>query len=495
MLVSSCGSLGDTSSALKAFVIRSHLGVQSGPITGAPAIPTLVVRCGSMSGTMGSSLRSRVTDVRYALVDDAHVAYRVIAGDGARGHDVVLLSIGTASMEALFEDPVAVRVLDGLAEMGRLVVFDRRGIGLSDPLPKRAEADRTPWADDIEAVVTAVGLSRPVLVSNGMGWTAAVVYCDRHRDEVTALVTLEPVGAGRPPQDGVRGQIAGEIDSVAMLCPSRAEEPGFREWFTRAGRLGASPGQAERVYPMPNDSEIREINEATLRISVPTLVLRRPASPFSPERSRDLLSALIPGAVRIDLPGEDVLVYGGEVDAFLAEVTRFVTGEYVLPVPECVLAAVLFSDVVASTERANALGGERWKRLLDRHDQTARACVGRRGGTVVKTTGDGVVATFPSAVSAIRAAQDFRAAIREEDLEVRVGLHLGDIDQRGDDISGLAVNIAARIMHLAAPDEILASNAVRLVATDATVRFEARGQHSLKGVTEPWEVFAVTSGQ
>src|SRR5438477_9469521 len=150
---------------------------------------------------MGSGLWSRTTDVRYALVGDAHVAYRVIVSDGARGHDVVLLSSGTASMEALFEDPVAMRVLDGLAEMGRLVVFDRRGIGLSDPLPERAETYRTPWADDLEAVVAAVGLSRPVLVSNGMSWTAAVVYCDRHRDELTAMVTLEPFGAIRPPRD------------------------------------------------------------------------------------------------------------------------------------------------------------------------------------------------------------------------------------------------------------------------------------------------------
>lgn len=441
---------------------------------------------------MGSGVWSRTSDVRYARVDDAHVAYRVITGDGAPTHDVVWLLSGTGSMEALFEDAVGVRLLDGLAGLGRLVVFDRRGIGLSDPPADWDASGTTRWGDDVAAVVAAAQVTRSVLVSSATSWPSAVVYCDRHPHDVAAMVAFEPSEPLRVQPDTVRGQIAGEIDSVALFVPSRADEPGFRERFTRAGRVGASPALAAHAYPVSTDGEIREIEQAMSRITVPMLVLRRPASFLSPEPSSDPIVTLVPGAVRVDLPGEDRLIIGGEVDALLAEVTSFVTGEHRLPAPECVLAAVLFSDVVASTEQASALGGERWKRLLDRHDEVARSCVGRRGGTVIKTTGDGIVATLPSAISAVRAAQELRAALAREGLEVRVGLHVGDVDHRGDDISGLAVNIAARIMHLAAPGEILASSTVRLVATAAAVRFESRGQHSLKGVADPWELFGVT---
>jgi len=440
-------------------------------------------------GAMGSDLWSRTSEVRYARIDEEHVAYRVVTGDGTGTHDVVLLTSGTASMEAGFEDPVGVRLMEGLAGLGRLVVFDRRGIGLSDPPGDWDAPDAKRIADDLGAVASAAQVLRPVLVSSRQSWAAAVVYCDHHPHDVDAMVTFEPtVGVDR---DVVRAQIAGEIDAVAVWCPSRADEPGFREWFTRAGRVGASPTLAAHAYPEVSDDEIREIEQAATRITVPTLVLRRPAHRFSPDRSSDPVVSLVPGAVRMDLPGEDLFIIGGEVDALLAEITRFVTGEHRLPAPECALAAVLFSDVVASTERASALGGERWKRLLDRHDHVARTCVGRRGGTVIKTTGDGIVATFPSAISALRAARELRAAVGREGLEVRVGLHVGDVDRRGDDISGLAVNVAARIMNIAAPGEILVSDSVRLAAAAVPVEFEARGQHALKGVAGDWALFAI----
>jgi class 3 adenylate cyclase len=444
-------------------------------------------------GAMSGGLSSRTSEVGYARVDDAHVAYRVIAGESTGTHDVVLVLGGTASMEAYFEDPVGVRLLDGLAGLGRLIVFDRRGVGLSDP---PADADlpyEARGSDDIKAVVAAAQFARVVLVTSTISWTPSVVYCDRHPDDVAAMVSLEPSPPFRFPADIIRGQIAGEIDSVALFCPSRADEPGFREWFARAGRVGASPSLALHAYPTWTDDGTRDIAQATARIAVPTLVLRRPANRYSPPESNDPVVSLIPGAVRVELPGEDLMLYGGELDALLGEVTRFLTGEHRLPAPECTLAAVLFSDVVASTEQASRLGGERWKRLLDRHDQLARTCVGRRGGTVIKTTGDGIVATLPSAISAVRAAQELRAALSQEGLEVRVGIHVGDVDRRGNDISGLAVNIAARIMHLAAPGEILASSTVRLAAAAAPAGFEPRGQHPLKGVADTWELFSVAN--
>jgi len=238
------------------------------------------------------------------------------------------------------------------------------------------------------------------------------------------------------------------------------------------------------------DDDVKEIEQLASRIRVPTLVLRRPAHPLCPPLASDPIMALVPGAVRVDLPGEDLSVFGGEVDSLLAEVSRFVTGEHRLPAPERILAAVLYSDLVASTDRATALGDARWKRVLDRHDAIARACVGRRGGTVIKTTGDGILAILPSATSALRTAHELRAALAEQELEVRVGMHVGDIDRRGDDISGVAVVIAARILDLAAPGEILASSAAVSATTGEPIEFEARGEHHLKGVPGAWPIFA-----
>lgn len=393
-------------------------------------------------------------------------------------------------MDALFGDPVALRLVEGLAGLGRLVLFDRRGIGLSDPPADAGVPTFGDWCADLEAVVAAAQVVQPVLVSGMLGVSVALLYCDRHSADVTSVVLVEPSPI-RFDRSLPRAQIAGELDSVALFYPSRADEPGFREWFNRAGQTGASPGMAERAYPETDDEEARAIEEAAARVRVPTLVLRRPGHPLSPPRGSDPILTLVPGSARVDLPGEDLPMFGGEVDALLGEIARFVTGEHRLPVPERTLAAVLYSDLVASTDHATALGDARWKRVLDRHDETARSCLDRRGGTVIKTTGDGILAILPSATNAIRAAREYRSAIADEGLSARVGIHVGDIDTRDNDISGVNVVIAARILDLAAPGEILLSSTAVQAATGATQHFEPRGQHHLKGVPGSWQVFAV----
>ena len=419
------------------------------------------------------------------------IVYRVIASAGNESRDILLVGGGTASMESLFDDPVGVRLLEGLSDLGRLVVFDRCGIGLSDPPDDWNEPAFAGWLQDVEAVVVAAEVVRPVVVSSLNAAVVALAYCVRHPDDVTSMVFLEPSPPGRFDPEHVRAQIAGEIDSVALLCPSRADEPGFREWFTRAGQSGASPRLAARAYPIPNDDQVREIEEGAACCRIPTLVLRRPAHFYSPDRSNDRFLALVAGAVRVDLPGEDLSIYGGEVDALLAEASRFVTGSYRAPSPQRVLAAVMYSDLVASTERATSIGDAHWKRLVDRHDEVAHSCVGRRGGAVIKTTGDGVLATFPSATNAIRAAQEIRAALVQHDLHMRVGIHVGEIDQRGNDISGIAVTIAARVMAHAGPGEILVSHAVPPAITGSDIEFHDRGMRRLKGIAETWRVYTV----
>jgi class 3 adenylate cyclase len=428
-------------------------------------------------------------EVRYARVHGEHLAYRVIAGAGRR--DVVLLMSGTASMDSLFEDPVALRLLEGLAGLGRLVVFDRRGIGLSDPPADTSAAVTSRWLEDLEAVVTAAELVCPVLVSARSSAPLAILYADRHPEGVASIVMHEP--GARFDAEVIRAQLAGEIDSVALWCPSRADEPGFREWFVRAGQVGASPRMAERAYAGMNNEEVREIEEAAARLRLPTLVLRRPAHRLSPPRDSDPIMALVPGAQRVDIPGQDLMIFGGEVDALVAEVHHFVTGEHRLPAPERVLAAVLYTDLVASTERATALGDAHWKRLLDIHDDVARSCIAHRGGIVIKTTGDGIVATLPSATSSLLAAQELRAVLVEHRLGARIGIHVGDVQHRGEDITGAAVVIAARIMELAGSGEILASNIAVGAATGSSMQFESRGVHELKGIHGTWQVFALTT--
>jgi class 3 adenylate cyclase len=329
-----------------------------------------------------------------------------------------------------------------------------------------------------------------VLIGNLISSAVALLHCARHPGTVTSVVLLEPsplVGV----VDVIRTQIDGGVDSVAWLCPSRADEPGFRDWFHRAGQLGASPGTAERAYPR-EAAELADIERAAKRMTVPTLVVRRPGNPLSPARESDPILALVSHATRVDLPGTDLATYGGEVDALLAEVARFVTGVHRIPAPQRVLAAVLYSDLVASTERASALGDANWKRLIERHDDIVRTSIQRRGGTVVKMMGDGVLAVLPSADNAFRAARDLRRALTDQQLDVRVGVHVCDLDRRADDISGLGVVIAARIMGLAERGEILASSTAAQAAHGVGYEFKSRGDHHLKGVAGAWQIFELS---
>ena len=441
---------------------------------------------------MDASLSRRTSEVRYARLDRAHIAYRVVAGRGTETRDIVLATAGTVAMNSMFEDPMAMRFVEGLADLGRLLIFDRRGIGLSDPPDGWSVPVLTRWREDIGAVIAAAELHAPVLVTTRTAAAAALLYSAASPGVASMIVMFEPSPLENH-QDGIQAQIDGEIDSVALFCPSRADEPGFREWFIRSGQTGASPAMAARAYPQFDDVQLAEIADAGRRVEAPVVVLRRPAHRLSPLPQEDEILALVPTATRVDVPGEDLLPFGGEVDTLSAEITRLVTGEHRPPAAERSLAAVLYSDIVSSTDRAAALGDAHWKRLIDRHDAIARACIGRRGGTVVKTMGDGVLAVLGSASSAVLAADELRAALRAEELEIRVGLHVGDVDRRGDDISGMAVVIAARLLALAAPGEILASSAVVAATAGEPIAFGERGDHTLKGVPGTWPVVAVTA--
>ncbi len=438
-----------------------------------------------------------MSGIRYARSGEASVVYREFEGIGDR--ELVVVTGATMPMEAWIDDRVGRRFLEGLRRLGRVVLFDRRGIGLSDPLDSRTDMLRVAWSHDLEAVIDAAGLHAPVIVALNMT-DPAVVLAARAPARVQSLILYEPnvpwctTGSdGRLDQAvAARGlrDLEDPVDIVGLTCPSRADEPGFREWFDRAGRAGASPAVARRLYEVPHDAEAAALEDAHQSLDVPTLVLRRRRASLL---SDQVVDHLFPGIAQIDLPGRDNLFIGEDVDALLAEISRFVTGEVRLPERSRYVTAIVFTDLVDSTHRARTMGDERWRAVIEVHDQTVRRIIEHRGGRVVKSMGDGVMGLLPAASSAVRCAEQIRRTLREQDLDVRIGIHIGDVDARGEDVSGLAVNIAARVMAMANAGEILVSESTVLAAAGEGQEFEPRGRFGLKGLPGDWALHAVAS--
>jgi class 3 adenylate cyclase len=418
------------------------------------------------------------------------VAYRVI--DGRDGRDLVLLTAGTISMESLLEDPVSIRLLGTLAGLGRVVLFDRRGIGLSDPPSDWDEHPLESTVDDLRAVAEAVGLKKLEIIANRLASAVAIVYADKYSEDVSKIVLFEPMSVELSiPMSQL--QLSGEIDAATYWCPNRSKEPGFREWLNRAGQIGASPRMAERAYRQPDPAEIERFQGSVGRLTVPVLILRRPEHPMSTPVSEDTILAAIPTATRVDLPGSDVLIFGSDLDPLLSEVARFISGEELTFEPERKTVALLYSDLVESTHHASAMGDQNWRRQVERHDELIRSRVARRGGAVVKFTGDGALATLPSAEAALRVATELRAALNSDGLEVRVGVHVGDIEQLGDDISGIGVVVVSRVLNAARSGEILVTSTAVESALGSAHSFTPREKAQLKGVEGEWQLFSLDS--
>jgi class 3 adenylate cyclase/alpha-beta hydrolase superfamily lysophospholipase len=443
-----------------------------------------------------------VSDAGYARAEDGtHIAYRVLTGDAppGTGTDIVMLSGGLIPVEVFGDEPGFVRMLDGLTSLGRLVVFDRRGIGASDPISDWDRSLLDQWAEDLAAVVDASGVVEPVVYAWD-GWGVASRFAARHPDRLSRLVLYHPISV----EDGdyaewaadrreltLDGMASSGIEMMRLVAPSHRSDPSFVDWYNRAGRVGASPATAgkvwEAVFSEPPDVDLE-------RVVTPTLVLARRDNAIAPAERARLAASRIPGATYVELDGADYFPFLGDVDSVLAEIAAFVVGEHRLPPPQRHVAVVMFTDLVGSTERAAALGDAGWKSLLDRHDATVRGVVGRSGGTVVKTTGDGVLALLPSASEALRAAARVHSALATDALEVRIGVHVGDIDRRGEDVSGLAINIAARVTALAGAKQTFVTASVPVAVAGQPSQFATVGQHQLKGVPGMWEIFELTDG-
>jgi class 3 adenylate cyclase len=408
--------------------------------------------------------------------------------------EIVMLSGAFWPMESFTDDPIASRLVEGLATLGRVVLFDRRGVGLSDPVIDRTTSILEQWADDVAAVVEAAGCDRPIVFS----WHNAPIgptFAIRYPELLSRLVLFNPAA---PVNDNDSGWIeeffesqerlmAGEeLDERYQAFPHRRKDPAFVAWNEAAGRAGASPSQARRLQKLAVLAPFPDL----ARIRTPTLVVTRtPPDYYIPAEFTVRAASLIPDADLVELPPGDAGAVGLGVDDLLAEISRYLIGEVQLPVPERQIAVIMFTDLVGSTRRAVVEGDAAWKRLLDRHDAVNRLEVSRRGGEVIKTTGDGILALLPSATAAVEAARAIRAELDQDDFQVRIGIHIGEIDRRGDDVSGIAVNIAARIMSIAGAGQVLTSAFV--AQTTDVGQFTNIGPTTLKDIDGTWDLNTV----
>jgi len=441
-----------------------------------------------------------VPETRYAKSGEVNIAYQVV-GDGP--FDLVHVPPFVSNLELQWEDPAERRYFERLASFSRLIMFDKRGTGLSDRVSIATLEERM---DDLRAVMDAAGSQRAAVYGGSEGGALSILFAATYPDRVSALVLYGayPRMAWAPDYpDGVPDELwdqelpnfeqswGRDREAAGLLlytvAPNHADDPVFRRAHARWERLSASPGAAVAVLQMIHDIDVRHLLPT---IRVPTLVLYRTADAGHAAGSR-YLGAHIPGAKVVELEGNEYFPYLGDQDAILDEIEEFLTGVRRAPVPDRALATVLFTDIVSSTQRAAALGDDEWTRMLDHHDDLAAREVERHRGRRIKATGDGMLATFDGPARAVRCAQAICAGVRPLGIEVRAGLHTGEIELRGSDIGGIAVHIGQRVSSLAGPSEVLVSSTVKDLVAGSGIVFADRGSHALKGVPDVWRVFAV----
>jgi class 3 adenylate cyclase len=433
---------------------------------------------------------STLPETQYARAGDVQIAYQV-HGEGAL--DAVWVGGPGAHLELMWENPSANRLLEHLGRFARVVRFDRRGTGLSDPVTGAPTLEQQ--ADDLAAAMDAAGFERAALIGEGDGARLCILFAATRPERVSALALYGATAQGSAVlTEDLRDQLLeiieerwGEGDLLRLWAPSRADDPAFRHWWRRFERAAASPHTARQLLAMATETDIGHLLPG---IHVPTLVLhRRDDTLVSPELGRQL-SGKIPEATFVELSGTDHLSIAGDVDEYIDEVEEFLTGERQRREPDRVLATVLFTDIVGSTHRAAELGDRRWRELLATHDEVVRRELARHGGEEVKTMGDGFLIRFELPPAAIRSAQAIRAALADLGLTVRAGVHTGVCELIGDDVGGLAVHIAARLAALGDAGEVLVSGTVKDIVIGSGIELADHGHHSLRGVPGEWRVFS-----
>ena len=430
------------------------------------------------------------------------IAYQVF-GDGPI--DLLVLPGPLIPIDCVDQEPSMYRFHRRLASFGRVIRFDQRGIGLSSRVPSVDTMGPQSWAQDAIAVMDAVGCERATIFAPGFTSLAGLVLAADYPERVNNLVIFNggartlrgpdyPIGTEVIDADpfttvGIQPDAVEQgFDILGIIAPSVAVDDAFRAWWDHAGNRAASPSMARAFIKRIREADVRDRLE---RVTVPTLILHRDNPDFSPIGHGHYLAEHITGSRFVELAGEDALYWVGDTGLMLAEIEEFITGVRGGSDSERVLTTIVFTDIVGSTERAAMLGDDRWRDLLDNHDIIVRHELQRFAGREVNTAGDGFVATFTSPSAALACADEIVDAIRVLGIEVRVGIHAGEVEVRGADVAGMAVHIGARVAALAGPSEVLVSSTVRDIVTGSRHRFADRGEHALKGVPGHWQLCAM----
>jgi class 3 adenylate cyclase/pimeloyl-ACP methyl ester carboxylesterase len=442
-------------------------------------------------------------ETRYALSDGFHIAYQV--ADGAADRDILYAPRTTTPIDLLWDDPIVARGLRRLTACGRLIMCDLRGWGASDSIDATRLPAMQAWMDDIAAVLDAAESDQATLIAASESGLPMMLFAATNPDRVAGLVLINPFARflrspetpfGMPAEVGERyvqlyRSIAGRGALVDHLAPTRASDAAFRRWSARSQRLGAGPGTAAAIYDLFMRTDLTGVLPS---IRVPTLVLHREGDRHVRAGHAEFVAERIPGAKLVSLPGDDNEWFSGDIEPLFDEIEQFVTGSRRTGRTDRVLATILFTDIVGSTERAASLGDAAWRGLREAHDDLLRSHIASFGGEIVETAGDGALATFNGPARAIYCACGIRDAAASLGLGIRAGLHTGEIELMRDGIGGLAVHIGARVAALAGANEVLVSQAVPPLVAGSAIRFTARGTHELKGVPGTWTVYVVDEG-
>jgi pimeloyl-ACP methyl ester carboxylesterase len=437
---------------------------------------------------------------RFARNGDVHLAYQVV-GDGPI--DLLFVDDWVHHVELVWEVAEYARFLRRLSGFARLIHFDRRGTGLSDPVPPDQLPDLETQVADVIAILDAAGSQRPAVFAVQVGSLIAMLLAATHPERCRQLILYAPSAISMDAPDFPMADALGSVDVIVDtmvremanggegmipgLAPSRADDPRFIASIARMTRSAVRPGTIGHFF---RQSLLTDLRDVLPTIAVPTLVLHRTADPVIPVALGRQVASLIPGATMHELEGADHFAFTGDSDAIVDEVEEFVTGTRTGGEPDRVLATLLFTDIVDSTRTAAKLGDRRWHDLLDEHRVLVRRDIERFRGRELATTGDGFLASFDGPARAVRCGQSIVRAATELGLAVRAGVHAGEFDLRGDDASGLSVHIAARVADLAGAGEVLASSTVKDLLAGSGIEFESRGEHELRGLPDTWRLFA-----
>lgn len=439
-------------------------------------------------------------EVRYAKSGTVHVAYQVL---GTGPIDLVVVPGWVSNIDCFWEEPTMAQFLKRLASFSRLILFDKRGTGLSDRITFTPTLEER--MDDVRAVMEAVHSDKAALLGYSEGGPMCVLFAATYPERTHSVIMIGsfarrlkapgyPQGHSQTESEAFIQMIRSQWGSAVALetrAPGMAAEPNFRNWWARLLRNGASPAAALALARMNAEIDVRHVLSA---IRVPTLVIHRTGDRAVRVECGRFLSEQIPNASYLELPGEDHLPFIGNVDEILNEVQAFLTGVRPRPQPDRVLLTVLFTDIVDSTQHAARMGDQRWHDLLNRHHALIRKELAYYSGREIDVAGDGFLATFDGPARAIRCACAIHSALRQLGISLRIGLHTGECELRGEKPEGIAVHIGSRIASAAGADQVWVSSTVKDLVAGSGLEFEDQGIHLLKGLPGDWHLFRVKPG-